>query len=63
MDLNLSDDEATLLRELVEAAYRDLKEESYKAEDHDFKRVLAGRKVVMESLLTKLGSDIRTISS
>ena len=52
--IDLSNDEAALAREILESAYRDLKEEIYKTEETGYKARLKQREAVQESLLAKL---------
>lgn len=51
---DLTRDELALTIELLEAAYRDLKEEVYKTEDFDFKQQLKQREGVIRTLINKL---------
>jgi len=55
MDLHLGNEEWTLLGDLVEHAYRDLKEEVYKTETASYKDELKEREHVMAGILSKLG--------
>jgi len=52
--VDLSSEEVALAREIVETAYRDLKEEIYKTEETGYKTRLKQREAVQESLLAKL---------
>ena len=58
MNIELSDAEAAVLREVFEQEFRDLKEQTYKAEDTDFKKALHDRRAVLEAILDRLGSKI-----
>jgi len=55
MHVDLSDEEATLLRSLLDQAYRDLKEEVYKTETYTFKDQLVGQERIVARLLARLG--------
>ncbi|HEV8573643.1 MAG TPA: hypothetical protein VGR43_02945 [Dehalococcoidia bacterium] len=57
MQIDLSDDERALLRDVLEAANGDLREEIYKTEGTDFKRRLKERELVLQELMRKLGGD------
>ncbi len=52
--IDLTGDEMAVAREILEAAYRDLKEEIYKTEDAHYKQGLKRREGTLESLLAKL---------
>ena len=52
--MDFSAEELRLLRELVESAHGDLREEIYKAEDSDFKGNPKQREQILESLLEKV---------
>ena len=54
MHIELTDEEVDLLRELLERAQADLREEVYKTEATDWKRALKTRKAVLAKLLTKV---------
>jgi hypothetical protein len=58
MNIELSDAELTLLRGVLDQAFRDLKEEVYKTETYTFKEQLLGQERVLEGLLAKLGRPI-----
>jgi hypothetical protein len=58
MNLELSNDEVTILRSLLEQSYRDLKEEVYKTEAHDLKEQLVAQERIMLNLLHRLGVDL-----
>ena len=55
MNVEFSNEEATLLRSLLDQAYRDLKEEVHKTETYTFKEVLVGQERMVARLLQKLG--------
>ncbi len=54
MQIELTQGEASLLKELLEATYADLREEVYKTEGADWKRALKEREQVLGALLAKL---------
>jgi len=54
MQLELTKDEITLLRELLERAFADLREEVYKTEGAAWKRALKAREHALEGLLAKV---------
>ena len=56
--VDLSSEEVALAREIVETAYRDLKEEIYKTEETGYKARLKQREAVQESLLAKLTAGV-----
>jgi hypothetical protein len=56
MQINLSDEEVALLRDLLRMSYDDLREEIYKTEDTDYKRELKAREQALQSLVAKIGS-------
>ena len=62
MQLTLSDPEMSLLREILDEDYRNLKEEINKTETADFKHELKEREALLESVLHKLG-DLNTVPS
>jgi tRNA (guanine37-N1)-methyltransferase len=53
----LSDEERALLAELLDADYRELKEEINKTEGYDYKEALKARERLLESLLAKVGAS------
>lgn len=55
MQMELTEEEASLLRELLERANADLREEVYKTEATEWKRALKAREAVLARLLAKLG--------
>ena len=54
MQVDLTDDELALLRDLLEAANSDLSEEIYKTEDTNYKRRLKERESALHSLMRKI---------
>jgi hypothetical protein len=54
MTIDLSDEERALLSNILEVAHNDLREEIYKTEDTDFKRVLKERQERLQSLIAKV---------
>jgi hypothetical protein len=56
MQINIDEKEKEFLIELLNEEHAELREEIYKAEEHDFKEELKRRKLLTEKLLEKLGS-------
>ncbi len=54
MQIDLSDEERALLRELLEAANSDLGEEIYKTEDMKYKSRLKQRESALQALMRKI---------
>ena len=54
MNLVLSDKESALLSELLDADYRNLKEEIGKTEGYDYKETLKAREQLLVNLMEKL---------
>jgi hypothetical protein len=54
MQITLSDEELTVLAELLRREYQDLREEIYRTENHRFKAELHAKEKLMEALLAKL---------
>lgn len=54
MQIDLSEEERSLLREVLEAANSDLSEEIYKTENADYKRLLKQREQTLGSLMRKV---------
>ena len=52
--LDLTREELDLMKDLMESAYRDLKEEIYKTEDYAYKSQLKGRERTLESIMRKI---------
>jgi hypothetical protein len=63
MQIEFTAEEMELLRQVLEQEYRELKGQSYKAEDSAFRDQLHHRRDVLEALLAKAGSDIPTVGS
>jgi hypothetical protein len=53
MNLQLSNEEAALLRELLEHAFAELREEVYKTEAATWKRALKERENLLEGLIKR----------
>lgn len=58
MNLELSDAELSLLREVVDATYRNLKEEISNTDSPFFKETLKAREATLLGLLEKLQSQV-----
>ena len=58
MKLEISNEELTLLSELLRREYQELREEIYKTEDHRFKAGLRRKEELMDALLNKLGTPV-----
>lgn len=56
MNVNVSEREAEVARDVLEHAYRELLLEIARAEHHEFRSVLQEREKVLKVLLEKLGS-------
>ena len=56
MQIELTDDEMVLLRDLLLISFDDLREEIYKTEDTDYKRQLKTKEQALQSLLHKIAS-------
>ena len=56
--LDLDDDQASLLRELLDGAYRDLKYEISNTGMSDFKTQLRGRETTLRALLDRVGGPL-----
>lgn len=55
MQIDLTDAELALLRDILRSSYDDLREEVYKTEGSDYKRELKAREQVIRSLIQKVG--------
>lgn len=55
MNINLTEDEIEIAREILEQGYRELLLEIARAEHHEFKQALQRREKVLKSILEKLG--------
>jgi FtsZ-binding cell division protein ZapB len=58
--VELTKDEIDLVVEVLEGAYRDLREEVYKTEEHHYKEQLKQREARLEALLGKFSAAART---
>jgi DNA gyrase/topoisomerase IV subunit A len=56
MHLDLTKEEAALLRELLDHAHLDLREEVYKTEAATWKRALKDREHILEGLVAKVAA-------
>jgi hypothetical protein len=56
MQIQVSDVELSLLQDILSQAHRDLKEEIYKTEAHEYHQYLKEREGVLEGLLHKLSA-------
>ena len=56
MQMSIDEKEKEFLIELLNEEHSELREEIYKAEEHDFKEELKRRKLLTEKLLEKLGA-------
>jgi len=56
MNVNMSFEEAEVVREMLEQGYRELLLEIARAEHHDFKLALQAREKLLKSVLEKLGA-------
>ncbi len=54
MQLEIGSEERSLLIDVLDSAYRNLKEEINKTETYDFKNELKGREAILLSLLDQL---------
>ena len=54
MIVGLSDQESALLRDILDSALRDLKEEIYKTDAHDYREQLKRREGLLKSLIGKI---------
>lgn len=55
MNVNMTDREAEVVREILEQGYRELLLEIARAEHHEFKLALQEREKLLKSILEKLG--------
>jgi hypothetical protein len=58
MDLTLSDDEASLLRELLDHTYRDIKYEIADTDTRAYKEQLRKREQQLLAMLTRFGGPL-----
>jgi hypothetical protein len=56
MNINMTEDEAEITREILEQGYRELLLEIARAEHHEFKQVLQRREKLLKAILEKLGA-------
>jgi hypothetical protein len=56
MNINLTEQEADVARQILEQGYRELLLEIARAEHHEFKLALQQREKVLKALLDKLGA-------
>ena len=56
MELELSPDEVTVLREIMQRQLGDTREEAYKTESYDYKRLVKAREATIAAILQKLDS-------
>lgn len=56
MNINMTEDEAEMTREILEQGYRELLLEIARAEHHEFKQVLQRREKLLKAILEKLGA-------
>ncbi len=59
MEITLSGDEREFLAQLLQERHRDLLHELFRTDDREFKKLLRAREQLLESLLNKLGVNIR----
>jgi hypothetical protein len=62
MQLELTAQEAQVLRELVEHALGNIKEEAYHTDSQDYKRLVKAREATIVGILKKLQGDIALAS-
>ncbi|HUF54402.1 MAG TPA: hypothetical protein VMR52_11610 [Dehalococcoidia bacterium] len=55
MQIDLSDEELTLAREILQQEYMDLREEIYKTDSSQYKDQLREREALLAGLVKKLG--------
>lgn len=58
MQLNLDDDDALLLREVLDSTFRDLKYEIADTDDWDFKQELKQRESRISAILDQVGGTL-----
>ena len=56
MNINMTDKEAEVVREILEQGYRELLLEIARAEHHEFKVALHQREKLLKAVLEKLGA-------
>jgi hypothetical protein len=57
MYLSLQNDQAAVLREILQSSLRELRIESSRTDTHDFRAKLHARESLVESILAKLSGD------
>lgn len=57
MELALSEEERTVLAEILQEALPNLREEVYRTESFDYREQLKQREAVVKDLLTRLGAS------
>jgi hypothetical protein len=57
MQLQITADELSLLKDVLETELGELKEQIYKAEDHEFKAGLKHREALLLSLMQKVAGE------
>ena len=62
MYVALDQQQTTILREVLESSLRQLRNESARADSHDFRAMLHQREAVIEQLLSKLENGARVVS-
>jgi hypothetical protein len=62
MYVALDHQQTTVLREILESSLRQLRNESARADSHDFREMLHQREAVVEQLLSKLENGARVVS-
>ena len=60
MQIDLTDDEAPILRDLLEGLLPDLRREIARTEDHAFRHQLVLRQELAERLVARLGDRVRS---
>lgn len=58
MDLHLTDDDVTLLQEILDSAFRDLRFEVGDTDNHEYKQELKQREAAIKALLDQVGGPI-----
>jgi hypothetical protein len=62
MYVALDQQQTTILREVLQSSLRQLRNESARADSHDFRVMLHQREAVIEQLLSKLENGARVVS-
>ena len=58
MDLHLTEDDTALLREILNAAFRDLRFEIADTDNHEYKQGLKQREESLRAILDQLGGPL-----